>query len=93
MASKKTLDRIVSAYEKSTKKKTDSNDTDIQNMFNDFGITFETNDFYCVSSGTGVRCQAKVSKNDFDKIIDSHLVYIVDYIKSKLSDTSILKEL
>jgi len=76
--SKKAIDKIVDAYEK-----TRTNSGVKVEPVNGFPIGFTTDDLSTNMIGGKVNVTARLSKEDFDKIIYSYGVYILDYFSKK----------
>lgn len=76
--SKKVIDKIVDAYEK-TRPKSEVTVEPVDGFF----IGFTTDDLSMSTRGGKVNVTARVSKKDFDKIIYSYGVYILDYFSEK----------
>jgi len=76
--SKKAIDKIVDAYEK-----TRPNREVTVEPIDGFSIGFTTDDLSTSMRGGKVNVTARVSKEDFDKIIYSYGVYILDYFSEK----------
>lgn len=75
---KKVIDKIVCAYEKTRPKR----EVTVEPV-DGFSIGFTTDDLSTSMMGGKVNVTARVSKEDFDKIIYSYGVYILDYLSEK----------
>ena len=74
---KKVIDKMTVAYEKTHPNKVTVEPVD------GFPIGFTTDDISTSMRGGKVNVTARVSKEDFDKIIYSYGVYILDYFSEK----------
>lgn len=75
---KKVFDKIVKAYEKTRPK----SEVTVEPV-DGFSIGFTTDDLSTSMRDGKVNVTARVSKEDFDKIIYSYGVYILDYFSEK----------
>lgn len=77
--SKKELSRLADAYEKSRPKRVSlDNEAD-----KDFAVSFTTDDFQCITRDGKVSVTARIPKNEFENIIYSYGIYIIDYLAQK----------
>lgn len=76
--SKNVIDKIVDAYEKTHSKR----EVTVEPV-DGFCIGFTTGDLSTSMRGGKVNVTARVSKEDFDKIIYSYGVYVLDYFSEK----------
>lgn len=73
---KKQLNAICDAFDKSTQKKPVEGP--------DYAsVSFNSTDCICTTSNGGVHINARVDFKEFDSIIDTNLLYILEYLKSK----------
>jgi hypothetical protein len=75
---KKEIERLADAHGKMISKNHDySVDPDT------FSIGFTTDNFQCTTNDGKVSVTAKINKKDFDTIIYSYGLYVIEYLKEK----------
>ena len=79
--SKKKIEELSDAYSKLHSKKSSIG----IDLYKDFDIDFMTNDFDVRNSGNSVHITAKISKENFNSIIDLNAIYILEYLQKKLN--------
>lgn len=77
--SKKQLEKLVDAYEKSRPKHNTLDDKDDKG----FAVSFSTDDFQCITKEGKVSVTARIPKKEFDSIIYSYGIYIMEYLAEK----------
>lgn len=75
---KKEVVKLCEAFERSNKIKRQEIEEDTS-----FAVSFTTDDCQLNTRDGKVSLTARISKEDFDKIIYSYGVYIIDYFKEK----------
>ena len=76
---KRQLDRLTDAYEKSKPKRNILDEKDD----NGFAVSFSTDDFQCITKEGKVSVTARIPKKEFDSIIYSYGIYIIEYLAEK----------
>jgi len=75
---KKEVVKLCEAFEKSNKREKHEIEED-----NSFAISFVTDDCQLNTKDGKVSVTARISKKDFDKMIYSYGIYIIDYLTEK----------
>lgn len=74
---KKELSQLSDAFTLKRVERTTSDQAD----FNTFAVRFESDDVQLSCDGNVAKVTAHVSKKEFDKIINSNIFYIWEYLK------------